>query len=121
MRWVDFVKRYREDHPNLSYKKALSAASEPFKKHKKTQKYSEPKLKRRNSKKKEKEEDEGCHKIEKVSVQKRLKDTIKKECGICAKRKNNVPPKTRRTKLTYGSSKRRGGKRAKPKKKPSPQ
>ena len=115
MRWVDFVKRYAEEH-NLSYKKALSEASGPFKTHKKKQKYTEPKL--RKSKKKDKEEDCGCHKVVKISVKKRLRDTVKKECGICEKRKHKVPPKTQKTKLTSGSSKRRQGKRAKRKPKP---
>ena len=114
MRWVDFVKRYAEEH-NLSYKKALSAASGPFKTHKKKQKYSEPKL--RKSKKKNTEEDGGCHIIKKISVKKRLHDTVKKECGICEKRKHKVPPKTEKTELMFGSSKARQGKRAKRKRK----
>ena len=116
MRWVDFVKRYSEEH-NLSYKKALSAASGPFQTHKKKQKYTEPKL-RESKKKDSKMEHCGCDTIVKVSVKKRLRDRVKKECGVCVKRKSNVPPKTRKTKLMSGSSKRRGGKRAKPKQKP---
>ena len=110
MRWVDFVKRYADEN-NLSYKKALSAASGPFKTHKKKQKYTEPKL--RKSKKKAKEDDGGCHKIEKISVKKRLYEVVKKQCGICEKRKNKTPPKTRKTRLTSGSSARRAEKRAK--------
>ena len=78
MRWVDFVKRYAEEH-NLSYKKALSEASGPFKTHKKKQKYTEPKL--RNSKKKPNEEDGGCHIIKKISVKKRLHDTVKRNAA----------------------------------------
>jgi hypothetical protein len=113
MRWIDFVKKYREDHPNLSYKKTLSAASEPFKKHKRRQKITEPKLKRRKSKTKDKEHDCGCHKIVKISVKKTLRDRVKKECGICEQRKHKVPPKTRTTKLMSGCSKRQVGKRAK--------
>ena len=113
MRWVEFVKRYSEEN-NLSYKKALSAASGPFKTHKKKQKYTEPKLKRRKKKDKPAHEDCSHHIIE--NIPKRLSDKVKKECGICEKRKSNVPPKTRKTTLISGSSKPRGGKRAKPKK-----
>ena len=109
------MKRYSEEH-NLSYKKALSAASGPFQTHKKKQKYTEPKL--RNKKKDSKMEDCGCDTIVKVSVKKRLRDTVKKECGICPKRKHKVPPKTLKTKLTSGFSKRRQGKRAKRKQNP---
>ena len=29
--WTDYVKKYREDHVGLSYKEALTAASEPYK------------------------------------------------------------------------------------------
>ena len=108
MRWVDFVKRYSEEN-NLSYKKSLSAASAPFKTHKKKLKYTEPKLKRQ---KKDKEQ-EDC-----VKISKRLRDTVVKECGICKTRKHKVPPKTRKTNLISGSSKARAGKRAKPKQKP---
>ena len=115
MRWVDFVKRYSEEN-NLSYKKALSAASGPFKTHKKKQKYTEPKLKRRKKKDKPAHEDCSHHIIE--NIPKRLSDKVKKECGIMEKRKSNVPPKTRKTKLMSGSSKRRTVKRAKPKRKP---
>ena len=109
MRWVDFVKRYADEN-NLSFKKALSAASESFKTHKKKQKYTEPKL--RKSKKKAKEEDGGCHIIEKISMKKRLSKKVKSECGICEKRKRMTPPKTKKTKLGYGSSARRAEKRA---------
>jgi len=109
------VKRYAEEN-NISYKNALSAASGPFKTHKKKQKYTEPKL-RKSKKKEDKKEDGGCHIIKKISVKKRLRDTIKKECGICLKRKHKVPPKTQKTTLTSGSSKARTGKRAKRKQK----
>ena len=117
MKWVDFVKRYADEN-NLSYKKALSAASGPFKTHKKKQKYTEPKL--RKSKKKAKEDDGGCHKIEKISVKKRLSSKVKQECGICEKRKRMTPPKTKKTRLGYGYSKRRAEKRAKRKPKSKP-
>ena len=113
MRWIDFVKKFREDHPNLSYKKALSAASAPFKTHKRRQKVTEPKLKRRKSKTKDKEHDCGCTKIVKISVKKTLRNRVKKECGICEKHKHKVPPKTRKTQLMSGCSKHQGGKRAK--------
>ncbi len=107
------MKRYAEEN-NISYKNALSAASGPFKTHKKKQKYTEPKL--RKSKKKDTEEDGGCHIIKKISVKKRLRDTVKKECGICEKRKHKEPPKTQKTTLTSGSSKARTGKPDKRKK-----
>ena len=115
MRWVEFVKRYSEEN-NLSYKKALSAASGPFKTHKKKQKYTEPKLKRRKKKDKPAHEDCSHHIIE--NIPKRLSDKVKKECGICLKRKHKEPPKTQKTTLTSGSSKARAGKRAKRKQKP---
>ena len=128
MKWVDFVKRYADEN-NLSYKKALSAASGPFKTHKKKQKYTEPKLRKSKGRdkhglpswreaqavrlrQKDTKDDGGCHIIEKISMKKRLSSKVKQQCGICEKRKRMTPPKTRKTKLGYGSSKRRAEKRA---------
>ncbi len=34
--WLDYVAKYRKEHPDLSYKQALQAAVEPFRAHKRT-------------------------------------------------------------------------------------
>lgn len=116
MEWLAFVKKFREDNPHMSFKDALKKCSEPFKKHKKQQKYKEPKLKR---KKKESCEDEvcGCNKILKRSTKKSMRDTIKQECGICPPKKG-APKKPTKIKIVgSSSSKRRTTKSAKQKRK----
>ena len=88
---MDFVAKFRKDNPHMSYKAALKACMEPFKTHKKKQKYQEPKLKRKTKKKCE-EEDCGCYIMITTTVGKSLKDKIKKECGISDRKKGKPKP-----------------------------
>ena len=111
MHWLQFVKKFREDHPHMSYKAALKASSAPFKEHTKKQKYEEPKLKRAKKKKNE-PEDCGCHFETKAKLSKSLRDKIKKECGVCV-RKTGAPKKLLKPRVGSGSSKARKAKRAK--------
>ena len=111
MQWLEFVKQFRKDNPHITYGEALKRSSAPFKKHKTKLKYTEPKLKR---KKKEKcdVEDCGCFKVKRLPLKKSMKDRVKKECGIC-ERKRGPPKKPTRIKIGSGSSKRRKAKPAK--------
>ena len=113
MHWLDFVAKYREDNPHMSYKAALKACSGPFKTHKKKQKYEEPKLKRKK-KKKCGEEDCGCYIVITQKVGKSLRDKIKKECGFSDRKKGDPKPLAKPRIRGSGSSTARRGKRAKP-------
>ena len=112
MHWMDFVAKFRKENLHMSYKDALKACSEPFKTHKKKQKYQEPKLKRKTKKKSE-EEDCGCYIMITKSVGKSLKDTIKKECGICDRKKGKPKPPRKPQIHGSGSSKARKARRVK--------
>ena len=113
MHWLDFVAKYREDNPHMSYKEALKACSAPFKTHKKKQKYEEPKLKRQK-KKKGGEEDCGCYIMITHHVGKSLRDKIKKECGFTDRKKGKPKPLGKPRIRGSGSSSAPKGKRAKP-------
>ena len=117
MIWLEFVKQFRKDNPHITYSEALKRCSAPFKKHKKKLKYTEPKLKRKEKGKCD-EEDCGCFKLKRLPLKKSMKDRVKKECGIC-ERKKGAPKKPARIKIGSGSSKRRKGKPAKQKQKAS--
>ena len=112
MLWLEFVKKYRKDNPHITYSEALKRCSAPFKKHKKKLKYTEPKLKRKTTKKCDDEEDCGCFKLKHIPLKKSMKERVKKECGICDRKKGS-PKKLKRIKIGSGSSRVRKGKRAK--------
>ena len=111
MKWLSFVSQFRQDNPHMSFKAALKACSEPFKKHKKKLKYTEPKVKL-EKKVSQDVEDCGCYSIHKVCLKKSMRDKLKSECGI-NKRKTGIPKKTIKFKTGSGSSKRRKAKPAK--------
>ena len=92
MKWIEFVKEWRKDNPNVSYRQALTRCKEPWKKYKQKQKIAPSKAK---AKPKTKENDCGCDEVVNVPVKKRLKMAVIKECGVCEKRKRNGP-KTKR-------------------------
>lgn len=116
MQWLEFVKQFRKDNPHMSFAKALKACSEPFKKHKKKLKYTEPKLKQKKKAKPE-TEDCGFFKNTKLSLKKSMRERVKKECGIYVRKKGTPKKPTRVRVVGSGSSKRRKGKpaRRKPK------
>ena len=109
MKWIDFVKQYRSDHPHLSYKDSMKACKGDWKKHKAKKDYC-PKLRKR---KKEEEVDVGEHKCK---ISKKLRDDCKEQCGIQKPRPltPRKKPKGKR-KSTSLSSKHQTGERAKPK------
>jgi hypothetical protein len=112
MQWLEFVKEFRKDNPHITYSEALKRCSAPFKKHKKKLKYTEPKLKRKKKPTND-EEDCGCYKVKNITLKKSMKERVKKECGICDRKKGS-PKKPIRIKIGSGSSKRRKVKPAKP-------
>ena len=94
MKWLEFVKQYRGDHPHLSYKETLKACKGDWAKHKAKKDYC-PKLR---PKKKETEPKGKC------KMSKKLRESVKEQCGI-QKPRPLTPKKSKRRKTTSSSSK----------------
>ena len=115
--WISFVKKYRSDHPNLSWKAALKAASGPYKKQKTDDKRKGVKIPKLRGKKKKEGEYErrpnSCDCFhEKASMPKNAKKKVKHECGICERqaltpKKTRVLRKKKRKKRATSSSSKR--------------
>jgi hypothetical protein len=109
--WLDFVKKYRSDHPNLSWKAALKAASGPYAKAKKDDArkgVSIPK-ERKPKKKKEDRTPNSCECFEeKVPMSKGVRKKVKHECGICETRKL-TPKKKKPLRMKKKQKKRKAG------------
>ena len=84
MKWLEFVKQYRNDHPHLSYKETLQACKGDWKKHKVKKDYC-PKLR---PKKKEITAERR--------LSKKLREEVKEQCGIHKKPRALTPKKRKR-------------------------
>ena len=125
MSWIDFVRKYRKDHPSLSWKAALKASSGPYTTQKKKDSKSGVRLPKARKSKREKKErtPNSCECFEeKVPLSKGVSKKVKHECGICdtkkltpKKQKPFRMKKKRRTRKgpTSSSTKRQTGGRAK--------
>ena len=78
MKWLNFVRDFRADHPHIGYRDALKQCKEPYRKMKAKQKCTP----RRRAKAHNPFEDAPnlCEKTVKLS--KRMKQCVKDECGI---------------------------------------
>ena len=108
MTWIAFVKKYRADHPSMSWKAALKAASGPYKEQKGKEKksgFKPPKL-RKSKKAVDERRPNSCdcfHDKVKMSTKKK----VKHECGICERQSKPKKAKVyRRTKRSTSSSSR---------------
>ena len=90
MKWIEYVKQYREDHSHLSYKQALPQAGKSWKTHKTKRDYT-PKLR---PKKKET--------VDKPKMSRKLQDSVKEQCGI--QKPRALTPKKRKRKPKSTSS-----------------
>jgi len=109
MAWIEFVRKYRKDHPSLSWKSALKAASGPYAKQKKKDAKSGVRLPKVRKSKKEKKErtPNSCECFEElVPLTKGVSKKVKHECGICETKK--LTPKKQRPFRMKKRRKRKG-------------